>query len=209
MDLLLNTARQSFWWCFGTVEYPIWADWLLCGWIHVPTSVVPPVFSLFFFRCDDYEASVRTHDRVCMCWHVYEWTLDHQLISHAGRHQRRFELTLRVGAALHAIRNFTSLPLQRHQTYMPIHIEMNRWSFAMQRIAILHWEKIKLQKSGDTLGSVLAGGEAVYRRRWSEGVLCLCESVGKVQVSCFFLLKQVNCVYITAPLQKLAPFLLD
>lgn len=32
-------------------------------------------------------------------------------------------------AALHAIRNFTSLPLQQHQTYIPIHIEMNRWEF--------------------------------------------------------------------------------
>lgn len=48
MDLLLNTARQSFWWCFGAVEYAIWADWLLCGWIHVPTSVVPPVFLSLF-----------------------------------------------------------------------------------------------------------------------------------------------------------------
>lgn len=50
-------------------------------------------------------------------------------------------------AAPHAIRNFTSLLLQPHQTYTAIHIEMNRWSFAMHRITIPHSEEIKLQKS--------------------------------------------------------------
>lgn len=83
----------------------------LCVWIHVSTQVVPQVF---FFGV------INTCMRAgpCMRWRVFVWTLDHQLISHTGRHQRRFELTLRVGAALHGIRNFTSLPLLQHQTYM-------------------------------------------------------------------------------------------
>lgn len=55
---------------------------------------------------------------IYMFWCVFVWTLAHQLISHTDRHQRRFELTLRVRAALRGIRNFTLQPLQLHQTYL-------------------------------------------------------------------------------------------
>lgn len=83
--------------------------------IHVSTRVASWVFFPFSVWWLQH-VYMRAH--VCMCWCVFVWTLDHQLISHTDRHQRRFELTLRVGAAQHAIRNFTSLPLQQHQTYM-------------------------------------------------------------------------------------------
>ncbi len=181
----------------------------LCVSIHVSTRVASLTLSQVFLVWWLQHVYMRAR-RPCMDVprRVFVWTLDHQLISHTDRHQRRFELTLRVGAALHAIRNFTSLPLQQHQTYKPIHIEMNRWSFAMHRIAILHWEKIKLQKSRDTFGSVCR-----WLCRVSSQVTWRCSlslwKCGQSAGIMFFLLKQVSCVSITALLQKPAPFLLD
>lgn len=211
MDLWLTdtVSKLSFLWCFLAL-YSTWYELRCFRVLRFMQLHEWPLEVFFFPWCSDYNTCTCTHERacVCTCRRVFVWTLDHQLISHTGRHQRRFELTLRVGAALHAIRNFTSLPLQQHQTYMPIHIEMNRWSFAMHRIAILHWEKIKLQKSRDTFGSVCRWWGLVSSQvKWRCSVsLWKCGQSAGIM---FFLLKQVNCVSITALLQKPAPFLLD
>lgn len=163
----------------------------------------PPLF-LFFF--DQHKCARRPRACVYAPQCVCVRTLDHQLISHAGRHQRGLELTLRVGAAPHGTRNFTSPPLQQRQTYMaPIHIEMSRWSCAMCRVAIARSEEIKLQKSGDTPGSVCRW---VSPRVAASRLEVFCVGA-KCRYHVFFLLKQASCVSITALSQKPAPFLLD
>lgn len=172
----LKHDRRNF--CYLEYELiPLFAWLSLCGLVWL-------VFCVF-------SVTVCTCVWLCMCWRVLVWTLDQQLISHAGRHQRRLELTLRVEATLHAIRNFPSPSLQQHQTYMPIHIEMNKWSLAMQQIAILRWGEIKLQTSWDAYGSF--SSFFFFRvhsgHRWSGSVLCLCFKCGRSATIMFSLIK--------------------
>lgn len=74
-----------------------------------------------------------------------------------------FELTPRVGAALHATRNFTSLPLQQHQTHTAIHIKMNRWEFCHAPNPSLR--KDKTSKEQEIHPDPFAGGETACRCR--------------------------------------------
>lgn len=179
MDLLLNwnTTEETF---------VIWN----MNWFHSPrgSGYVASCDWSFEFSAWRFEHAVR----LCVCWRAPVWTLDQQLISHAGRHQRGLELTLRVEATLHAIRNFTSPSLQQHQTYMPIHIEMNKWSLAMQRIVILRWGEIKLQTSRDAYGSFSSFYFCwVYSGcRWSGNVRCLCFKCGQSATVLFFQRKE-------------------
>lgn len=204
MDLrLTDTVKLSFHWCFGAIQYVIWAAvFPVCLDSCVHTNGLWS-FLVWWLQ------HVYMHARPCMyvlaCVCVNSGPPAH--FTHRQT-SKAVWINPACRSALHAIRNFTSLPLQQHQTYMPIHIEMNRWSFAMHRIAILHWEKIKLQKSRDIFGSVCRWlGCVLSQVKWRCSVsLCECgQSAGII----FFLLKQVNCVSITALLQKPAPFLLD
>lgn len=104
---------------------------------HSISSLSLPTPPLVFPSAFLISGSIQTGPAyVCVCVCAWRWRiLDHQLISHAGRHQRRLELTLRVGGCL-APAISHGRPLQRRQTYTaPIHIEMNRWSCATCRRA--------------------------------------------------------------------------
>lgn len=117
-----------------------------CSGSSPSSRTLPQVSSSVFL----IGASTRTGlVAVCACARARRWqrqTLDHQLISHAGRHQRGLELTLRVGGrSAPAISHLR--PLQRRQTYTAlIRIEMKRWSCATCRRRRGGGE-IKLQKS--------------------------------------------------------------
>lgn len=149
MDLrLTDTGKLSL------VLYGMWPEPRCLLW--------PREWSLECSRCEDCDSCTPVWSCVCVnsgppAHFTHRQTSKAVCINPACR------------AALHAIRNFTSLLLRQHRTYMAIHIEMNRWSSAMQRITIIRREQIKLQKSRDTLRSVCrlclaAGGVEVWAK---------------------------------------------
>lgn len=142
---------------------------------------------LWSVRCDDQNTCVRVCGCILVCACVNSGPTAH--FTHRQT-SKRSELTLRVEATLHAIRNFTSLSLQQHQTFIPIHIEMNRRSSAMQRITILGWGKIKTSKGGRYIWN---WSRFLRLRVWLQGkpgiFLHLCFRCGQSAGIAIFLIK--------------------
>lgn len=155
---------------------------------------------------------------VCVCC---VWCPDHQLISHIDRHQRRCELTSRGGPL--GMPSTISHLCHPSSTKLPCPFIL-KWtdgSIAVLWIAILRWEKIKLQKRsdivwlGDLFAVVCVCVGSVSSQVKCTGVLCLCESAGKARRYrvCLFVFSSYLSSSSVFPLQsslhKLSPFLLD
>lgn len=110
---------------------------------------------------------------------VFAWTLDHQLISHTDRHQRGFELTLRVHSVFQPQFHVSPPP---HQ--VDIHIEMKQMEFCPPpRRSILGCGKIKLQTSGNNSVKKKKKGKCLQVVRLS---VITSDAEVFMRVSCFF-----------------------